>query len=143
MHPQSISVIAYCKDWDKKKAGDEGYPKAPIIEIPIELWSPDKTQKHLEARVSTLEAAKDLDDASLPTCTDEEVWREKDTWAVQKPDAKRASRVYDSKHLALDHISKEPGLIIVERKGEPKKCSYCNGAQWCNQYREMGGEVKI
>jgi len=140
---QSISVIAYCKDWDKKKAGDEGYPKSPIIEIPIELWSPDKTQKHLEERVSTLEAAKDLDDASLPTCTDEDLWRTPDTWAIQKPGAKRATRVYENAMAAWNHLATDESLEIVHRKGEAKKCGYCNGAQWCNQFREMGGVPKI
>ena len=76
----------------------------------------------------------------LPLCTDEERWRRKDTYRVEKKGRKTAVRVLDTREEADEYIGghKDSKLLkVVEAKGECVRCAnYCDVAKFCNQYNE-------
>lgn len=62
-------IVALLRDWDSKKVGGK-YPKAPALEISLDLMSIEDTEKFVEKKIKAiLEAEK-----TLPECTDEERW---------------------------------------------------------------------
>ncbi len=94
---KSASVVAFIRDWRQSDADTrEGYPPAPVHEIPVHLWSEDEQDRYVEERVrahKNSEVQADFDD--LPPCTDEERWAQPTKWAVHKGQNKRALRVFD------------------------------------------------
>ncbi len=135
----SLEIIGIFKDWKKYETVKANYPLHPVAKIPIEMWSPFKTLQYLMDRIQLHEQAKLIDSAEelakvLP-CTPKERWESASTWALEKEDAKRAYKVFDTHEEAIIALSQKPEYNLNERKGSCKKCEeYCNVSQWCQQF---------
>lgn len=132
-------IVAILRDWVSSKAGEEGYPKAPVLTVDIDLWADSKVQTWVEERVRLHQEAEDVPDDALPHCTDQERWSRPDTWAVKKEGNKKAYRVFtnpiDAADLAIKH-----GMIVDHRKGENVRCErFCLAAPFCSQ--KSGGDI--
>jgi hypothetical protein len=124
-----LRIIAILKDWKKSKAKrDPSYPQAPVVVVPVPVWDLDEAARYIEERVALHQQA---DSGEVPPCTDEERWYSGTTWALTKPGAKRAIRIYQSK----DEIDEIPdGSIVEERRGVYRRCDdYCSVAAFCDQ----------
>jgi len=146
----SLKICAILRDWNRRDAErKENYPQAPIVFVDIPIWDDNSIDKYISDRVSLHQEAQvnyDLN-ADLPLCSDQEMWKKNDTWAVKKKGQKRALRVLDSEEEAIKYIdwhnetdksyTKKTDLEIEFRGGEYTRCgNYCSVAEFCNQYKE-------
>ena len=139
-----LNIIAIARDWNKnqylRSGGD--YPPSPITVLNIDLWSDEEQEAFIKQRVSIHQEAEVdyLINDKLPLCTDEERWRRKDTYRVEKKGRKTAVRVLDTQEEADKYMEghKDSKLLkVVEAKGECVRCAnYCDVAEFCNQYNE-------
>ena len=139
-----LNIIAIARDWNKnqylRSGGD--YPPSPVTVLDIDLWSDEEQEDFIKQRVSIHQEAEVdyLINDKLPFCTDEERWRRKDTYRVEKKGRKTAVRVLDTQEEADEYIGghKDSKLLkVVEAKGECVRCAnYCDVAEFCNQYNE-------
>lgn len=142
---QSLKIGAILRDWSASKAKrDPKYPQAPIQILDLELWSPAKAKDYFEQRVRLHIKSRTMHFAGidLPECSREDRWEDNPSYAVKKPDGKRAVGLYDTKEEALAHINdaKVP-LVLETRGGEPKRCNdWCRVSQWCSQNQKRLAE---
>jgi len=139
-----LNIIAIARDWNKnqylRSGGD--YPPSPVTVLDIDLWSDEEQEDFIKQRVSIHQEAEVdyLINDKLPFCTDEERWRRKDTYRVEKKGRKSAVRVLDTQEEADKYMEghKDSKLLkVVEAKGECVRCAnYCDVAEFCNQYNE-------
>ena len=136
---ESLKLAFIFTDWQwRKGARDDNYPEACANNADVELWSEKKTREYILERISLHKAAEDMSDAELVECTDEEVWRRKETWAVKKNGGVNALRgsVSDSKEQAEAYWTQKgkTGFFVEHRPGETVKCDrFCNAAPFCSQ----------
>ena len=146
----SLKICAILRDWNRRDAEKkEDYPKAPIVFVDIPLWGKSKTEEYIKDRIRIHQEAQisfDLNE-DVGLCSDEDMWKKNDTWAVKKKGQKRAIRVLDSEEEANNYIdwhnetdqayTKKTDLEIEFRSGEYTRCgNYCSVADFCNQYKE-------
>lgn len=141
---KEVEPVAYIDmiftDWQSMKAKTEdNYPPQRIHPgYRIELLSLEETEAYIRDRLSNFYKYKDVTDSSLPNCSKEELWASEDTYAVMKPDAKRATKVCDSKQEAEAYmVEKKIKGFVDFRPGKVKRCNYCSAAPFCSQYKSM------
>jgi hypothetical protein len=138
---KSASVVAFIRDWRQSDADTrEGYPPAPVHEIPVQLWEDDEQDRYVEERVrahKNAEVQADFND--LPLCTDEERWAQPTKWAVHKGANKRALKLFDVETDAKAFADEAEDRNIQVRPGRYVRCeSWCAVAQYCSQFN--GGD---
>ena len=146
----SLKICAILRDWNRRDAERKpDYPQAPIVFVDIPIWDQKKLKDYIEKRISLHQEAQieyDLNE-TFGLCSNEEMWKKNDTWAVKKKGQKRALRVLDSEEEAIKYIdwhnetdkayTKKTDLEIEFRSGEFTRCgNYCSVADFCNQYKE-------
>jgi len=143
----SVGIVAIIRDWNRRDAANrEGYPEAPIKEIPIRLWSKEERDAYISNRIalhSACEFALETD-GELPDCTPEEMWEKPTVWAVRKIGNKRAHSLYETEELALSALEELGDKYELEvRPGERTRCAnFCPVSTWCNQYKTYLEEQK-
>lgn len=139
-----LYVLAMLRDWKSAEAGRPGYPAAPIMQIPIPLWSFEDAQAYVDERISLHQEAAyfALIGEELPLCTAEEMWERQEKFAVMKSAShKRASRLLDTMEDAINWAA-DPinGLndknFIQHRPGKRVRCEdWCEVASFCSQHK--------
>jgi hypothetical protein len=106
-----------------------------VIRIPVELYSEEQTEWFLNSRLQAYVSAK----SKLPECSPEERWARPDVFAVQKPNGKKAIRLFISGEEAHEFASKSKDeVVIVKRPGASIRCeSFCPVSQFCEQWRKI------
>jgi hypothetical protein len=136
----SVGIVAIIRDWNRRESTTrEGYPEAPIKELPIRLWSKEERDAFISKRIalhSACEFALETD-GELPDCTPEEMWEKPTIWAVKKIGNKRAHSLYETPELAIAAMTDLGDKYDVEvRKGERTRCiNFCPVNTWCTQYQ--------
>jgi hypothetical protein len=131
-----LSIVAIIRDWSAREAQKETYPQAPIVTIPIKLWSPEEREAFIQARLTAHSLAMfEADtDGTLPECSPEEMWEKPSTWAIKKEGGVRAKSVHSTKEEAEVNLTK--GYFIEHRPGERTRCkSYCQVSKFCSQHQ--------
>lgn len=144
----NVEIVAIVRDWQRREAqADPTYPIAPVVRLPMRLWSMEEREAYILERVAMHQEAAFLHaaDEDLPLCTDKDRWMRGEKWAVQKPNAKRATRVFDTQEEAWEFLKEkdDPKYEVVHNTGRPVRCegNYCGVAEWCSQYqRELNNE---
>ena len=70
-------------------------------------------------------------------CSDEDMWKRDDAWAVKKKGLKRAMRVFDNEDDAKEFEAAQTVPVEIEfRAGEPVRCkgNFCGVAEFCSQF---------
>lgn len=148
----TLKINAILKDWSHMKARmskeEDGYPKSAVevVEIPP-MTILDTIQLYLD-RVKLFRQSESIDTAKelaeqLP-CSDEDRWKEPDTYAVVKEGNSRASRTFDNPQDAndwIDNASSKEEYKIEVRPGESKRCEYCLAKPFCAQYQKISENV--
>jgi hypothetical protein len=137
----ALEIVGILRDWSKLEAQrDPEYPQAQVLVLEVPLWPEERAKKFLKERVILHKKARGV----LPLCSADERWARPDTWAVMKPGAMRAERVYASKEEAEAHAAQKKGLTIDHRPGVSTRCqAYCVVSKHCAQYtaiREVAEE---
>jgi phage terminase small subunit len=142
----SVGIVGLIRDWNRREAATkEGYPEAPVKEIPIKLWSFEEREQFISRRValhSACEFAMETE-GDLPDCTPTEMWEKPTVWAVKKEGNIKAKALYETAELAEQAVQafseKDPkSVFLVEvRPGERTRCAnFCSVSQYCQQYRD-------
>jgi hypothetical protein len=144
---KGLSIVAIIRDWSRRESETrDGYPEAPVKEIPITIWSYEERTEFIKARIrehsSALFAAETQ--TELPECTPEQTWEKQTSYAIKKIGNKRATAVVDTQEDAdakLAELGK--GYAIEVRPGERTRCaSYCQVSQFCSQYSSYLKELQ-
>lgn len=136
-----LRIIAIIRDWSEADSYQQDYPKAPIVEIPLTLWTTQEQKAFIETRLQILASNELLSDSQLQPCTKQERWMDDSKWAVLKKDGKRAIRVFDTKEEAYEYIilldvsKRSSSEYVSERPAEPRRClKYCSVSSVCTQH---------
>jgi hypothetical protein len=137
----SVGIVALIRDWNRRESTTrEGYPEAPVKEIPIRLWSKEERDQYITDRIALHSACEFAieTDGDLPDCTPDEMWEKQTTYAIKKVGNKRAFKVYETEKDALEAISDMENTYEIEvRPGERTRCTnFCPVSQYCKQYRD-------
>ena len=142
---ERLQVITIFRDWSKLKSKIERrYPKQ-IETINLTVWSDEKVEKFIKDRIKLFEMALTLPDDDVPVCMPRERWQTI-RWAVQRVDAKRATKLFDTKSDAEEFIQKSnrTDLIVEIRQSEPRRClEYCRCNQFCNFYQNYVNAKRV
>lgn len=132
MEVEKLQICAIMRDWAKSRSLNDGsYPAANVMVIDIPIWPDAVAEEYIRERVQLHQDARD---GNAKPCTDEERWYTGDSWAVKKPTAKRAFRVFSTEQEAKDNLTDD--MVIEHRPGEYKRCQqYCEAAPFCAQWQ--------
>lgn len=138
---RDLGIVAIIRDWSRRDAATrEGYPEAPIKEIPIKLWSMEERQEFVQRRIHEHLACDFAMEASgeLPDCTPEEMWERPTVWAVKKKGGVRAKSLHETQEAAAAALAKLGSDHEIEiRPGERTRCAnFCPVNTWCAQWRK-------
>jgi hypothetical protein len=145
----SVGIVAIIRDWNRRESTTrEGYPEAPIKEIPIRLWPKEERDQYIANRIALHSACEFAieTEGDLPDCTPDEMWEKQTTYAIKKVGNKRAFKVYDNEKDALEAIADMEKTYEIEvRPGERTRCTnFCPVSQYCEQYRDyMDGKNNV
>lgn len=133
-------IIAFLKDHSKSKARfDREYPQRELYRIAWEFTPEQLDEMHVELveRLAAIDRAEGVPDDDLPPCTPEERWHRGDRWAVVKDGAKKATKLWDTKEEAEEHLGRlGKGYHVEERPGTDAKCEgYCYVREFCPYWR--------
>lgn len=136
-----LAIVAIIRDWSRRDAGTrEGYPEAPIKELPIKLWPFEEREAFVSRRIaehSACEFAMETE-SELPRCTPDEMWEKPTTWAVKKKGGVRAKSVLSTEEEAIAVLEKLGKDYAIEvRHGERTRCAtFCSVNAYCIQWKE-------
>jgi len=134
-------------DWSKLDATkfvNKGYPQSRIVSKQLKLMPIEETERWVRKRIVEVKQCTDTPEPELPLCSMEDLWQSDPQYKYySKPDAKRATRVFDSAGAAYAYMAdKCKGKGRVEEiPATVKRCAYCGGYDLCTQkdtYLEAG-----
>ena len=136
-----IGIVAIIRDWNRRDSTSrEGYPEAPIKELPIRLWPYAEREQFILDRISKHSSCEFAIEAGteLPPCTTEEMWEKPTTWAVKKIGGVRAKSVCSTEEDAKSVLEAAgKGYEIEVRQGERTRCAnFCSVNHRCSQWRD-------
>jgi len=138
---KQLQLICIFRDWSKGKADhNELMPQQQGLKLDVMKWTDEDAMTFLKERVTAHQKAETI----LPECTDEEIWKRPNRWAVMpRRGAARAIKVHATKEDAEKHIKTLKSLdpmsrpFLEDRIGEAVRCkSWCNVSPWCEQYQK-------
>ena len=162
----ALQAVFILRDWSKVRAAQEAkkpklgstpaqgdYPRSQVVVYDIPVWPieqayqfiGERVMAHKEAQTAYSRARLDstFPQLALPECDEEERWARQPVLAVQKPGAKRASKLVDTQEEAAEYIAAHPKdtFEVVARPGESLKCTYyCSvggTSGICEQYKNL------
>lgn len=138
---KDLGIVAIIRDWNRRDAANrEGYPSAPIKELPVNLWGYEERDNFVKHRISLHSAAEFALETEqlLPPCTPEEMWEKPTVYAVKKKGAVRAKSLHETEQEALVISMQLGGDYEVEtRQGERTRCAnFCPVNTYCQQWRD-------
>jgi len=136
---KEAEVFMIFTDWSPSKARkDSEYPQSRIQIVHLALWDIEKTRKFIAERVRLLDEASEMEESDMPECTEKELWAQKSLY-----DLKRNGRVVATYKKKPAKMLEGSSLELAERKGEVKRCSYCNARPFCSQYKKLKEEGRV
>ena len=135
---QDTGIIHFVfTDWSKTKAyQDKQYPKDRVLSKEFKLLSLKETEIYIKDKLNQIEKYEGKE--IIPLCSDEELWKEPDTWKYyKKKNANRATKVYYTEDEAYQRLADEGKGEIRYFPGGVKRCNYCNYTNVCSQYKDM------
>jgi hypothetical protein len=138
---RDLGIVAIIRDWNRRDAANrEGYPEAPIKELPIKLWPYEQRESfvlHRVAQHSACEFAMEAGEA-LPKCTPEDMWEKPTLYAVRKKGNVRAKSLHQTEaeaKVAVETLGRDYEVEV--RPGERTRCAnFCPVNAYCQQWRD-------
>lgn len=136
-------------DWLKYRAKvDPNYPQARVTHKEYPLMSIEDTEKWILNKIHHIKQnAKHVKNQDkLVRCTDEELWKQPDTYKYYaNPETAqaggRAQKSFEKMADAQLHLTEKGKGIIVTVPGEVKACEYCPAFSICEQRKEYFPDV--
>lgn len=135
-------IVALCRDWRPMEVKTKpGYPKTPILYIPVPSWHPAKVKNYVAQRIALHQDAQSAYDkyGIMPECSTEDRWAEPERYALMRKGRRTAVKLYDSLIEAMDAMSRMsvPHYIQVRPGGQRRCEGYCAFAGKCDQYQKI------
>lgn len=132
-----VRICFYFEDWKEQLCNGTDYPSYAIQYKDIPLLSIPETELYLHNKLALINKYIDAPESDIPECTDEELWRSEDKYKYySKPDAVRATKVFDTLEEANAFCAEKGKGIVKLVKGSVKYCEYCKAAPVCQQRRK-------
>ncbi len=131
-----MSIDFIFTDFKANMVGTANYPPAQTVNKIFPLMPIDETEKWIKDRLNLIETLELLPEDQLPDCTDEELWRREPTWKYYKSGeiSTRSTKNFDNAAEAYARKAIDGGMgLVVEIKGQPTACLYCNVSSMCTQ----------
>jgi hypothetical protein len=132
---KKLELILFLRDFSKTKvAKNPQYPKAPVIKMPVEIFSDEKVEWLLNLKIQAYLSAK----KRIPLCSENERWKKPDQFAVLKDGGKKAIKVFQTEQEAQSFVEKSDiKYCIQKRTGKSIRCEYyCPVSQFCDQWKK-------
>ena len=142
-----LTICAILRDWNRRDAQMKpDYPQAPVVMVDINQWADTERIRYIHDRINLHQEADIRYDLCPPynipedgfmLCSDEDMWKRDDAWAVKKKGLKRAMRVFDNEDDAKEFEAAQTVPVEIEfRAGEPVRCkgNFCGVAEFCSQF---------
>lgn len=131
---ESLKIVAIFRDFQKSKAGKDGYPDAGVALIDIPVWPLTDAANYLEERVRAHFAPEPAH------CTDEERWATPEVFALMKKDRKSAVKLYDVREEAEKAAAAKGKDHFVEIRPQTfRRCEdYCSVSHACPIHNRKG-----
>lgn len=124
-------------DWSKLRAmQDPTYPQQRWMRKLFPLMTVAATQAFVERKLALIEQYWDADEADIPECSDEELWRSAPVHKYYKSGvvSARSTKNFDTLAEAMQRHQEDGGKGLVKTvPGQVKACSYCPAFAACSQ----------
>lgn len=144
---REAEILMFFTDWNRTQAKkNPDYPPLRVATKPILLMNTEDTEKYILERLSLFNGANNCEEKDLPLCSDEELWKDADKWAITTPKRKRALKLCETMKEANEYLMKNKlsQATIEKRPGKIKRCEYCMARRWCSQYKKfvLDGDIE-
>jgi len=148
----SIEIVAFLRDFNRRHREDPNMPDAAVQRIVIEPKSDEEIERYINERLSLHVMAKEYPDHELPPCAKDEKWYSGDTYKIRKEGRKSSIRnlptieeaeAYCKQKGFVEDGSLKKGYSIELVLGENKRCnSYCDVKDFCHQFKQETADRK-
>ena len=131
-----MAIIFIFLDWKPGLANDPKYPPNKVMEHKIPLLSVAQTEQYVSDKLIAVKQYIDADESTLPACNAEDLWQKDSVFKYYKNPAKmtRSTKNFTNMHDANIRMGQDGNIgTVVEVKGEPTGCKYCDGFDLCSQ----------
>jgi hypothetical protein len=138
-----MDIIHIFKDWmPAMVATDPNYPKQPFAVQTFNLLPYDETDRFVSVKLAEIERCMDADDADIPDCGEDDLWRSKTVYKYYAngfAGAKKSSKNFEDLASANQHMYTEKGGKgeVVTVYGTVKACNHCAAAPVCGQRERL------
>lgn len=123
-----------------KAKTDAKYPDHPVMSRTFDLKPLAETESYVRHKLSLYERYKDADEADIPFCSDDDLWRKPTQWKYYKNPQKRtrATKNFDAPVDAYNRLAADGHVgVVVEDKGQVVACKYCAAFPVCSQKDQL------
>ncbi len=123
-------------DWQKAMTSRADYPQQRTLEKPYPLMPVDVTEEYIRNKLAQIVKYRDADEADMPPCSDEDLWRSAPQYKYYADPAKtdgRSTKNFDSLAEANQFRAEKGKGVVITKPGEVKRCHYCKAFAICKQ----------
>lgn len=124
-------------DWQKvMAASNPSYPQRRVLHKDIELMTIAETEAWIRNKLALVTKYRNVDEAHLPECTDEELWLSAPKYKYYSDPTKtngRSTKNFDELVEARQFMAEKGKGTVITVPGEPKRCAYCPAFPICSQ----------
>ncbi len=124
-------------DWSAARARSEtNYPPQRIQQRVLPLKSITEIDQFIRNKLMNIEHYWNKEEAEIPLCTDEDLWRSEPVFKYYKNPEKttRSTKNFDTKQEAMIRNAEDGGKgLIKEVPGQVTACKYCSAYSICSQ----------
>lgn len=129
-------------DWKANMArNDPNYPKQAILTQSFDLLELAVTNRYITQKLSDIEKYWNTNEADIPQCTDEDLWRSEPKYKYYKNGditSKRSTKNFDSWGDAVTHMQTQDNSGAVKIvPGQVTACKYCSAFALCSQKDQL------
>ena len=125
-------------DWKSNMLkSDPNYPAKQTLTQTFKLLSLSSTEAYIRNKLAEIDKYVDADEADIPYCDDEDLWRSEPIFKYYKSGdttSKRSTKNFDSRPEAVIFMSTQGNIgAIKEVPGQVTACKYCPAFAICSQ----------
>lgn len=134
-----MDIIHIFMDWRRSQVGqDPKYPPQHIAVQTFPLMPFAQTEQWVRMKLAEIDRYMDADEAIIPECDEDALWRSKTTYKFYlngAANAKKATKNFDTLTEANQYKFTEKGGKgeVVVSPGQVKGCNYCGAYSVCTQ----------
>lgn len=131
-----MSIDFLFTDWKKNMVGSNNYPPSRTLNKSYALRSEQDTESWIQNKLNLIETYELTPEDQLPECNDKELWRNEPSFKYYKGGVvtARSTKNFDTAAEAYARKNADGGMgLVVEIKGSPTACLYCNVSNSCTQ----------